>query len=423
MNGQGLQNSILVMADDFTGANDAGVSMAKRGLTVDVVLHSDYINSDQAQVCVLNSDSRAMGESEAYERVSSFLQTALHQQAPSWIIKKIDSTLRGNPGAETQAMMAATNATVAFVAPAFPFAGRITQSGQCLVQGKLLTETEFASDPKTPVLSADVREVFQAQTTLQCIYVDINMLRAGELVTHISQYSEPLMVIIDSETDADLDAVMDAARQLSAPPLLVGSGGLCDALARFVVPPRRRCVLAIVGSMSEMTQKQIHHLHHHLAVSHVFINIEDVFTDNDEKYRTYLTQIKNALNAGMHCLVHTSSDHAARHRITTLCEKWQITRNELGEKISAFLGELTRNVISQTEPDALYLSGGDVAIAVARALGATRFRITGCVAQYVPYGNFLDCAWHKPVMTKAGGFGDETTLLKVLHFIEENASV
>jgi uncharacterized protein YgbK (DUF1537 family) len=37
-------------------------------------------------------------------------------------------------------------------------------------------------------------------------------------------------------------------------------------------------------------------------------------------------------------------------------------------------------------------------------------------------GKFLGCGWQRPVMTKAGGFGKEETLLEVLHFIEERLS-
>ncbi|HBZ3631748.1 TPA: four-carbon acid sugar kinase family protein, partial [Klebsiella quasipneumoniae] len=67
--------------------------------------------------------------------------------------------------------------------------------------------------------------------------------------------------------------------------------------------------------------------------------------------------------------------------------------------------------------------GGDVAIAVAQALGATGFQIRGRVAECVPYGYFLGGRWSRPVMTKAGGFGTDTTLLHVVNFIEEKLSV
>jgi hypothetical protein len=54
--------------------------------------------------------------------------------------------------------------------------------------------------------------------------------------------------------------------------------------------------------------------------------------------------------------------------------------------------------------------------------GAKGFQIRGRAAGCVPWGYFSGCEWQRPVMTKAGGFGDETTLRKVLHFIEEKSS-
>ncbi len=54
---------------------------------------------------------------------------------PALAGKKIDSTLRGNPGGELEAMMAAQGCRMAVVAPAYPAAGRHTRDGRCYVHG------------------------------------------------------------------------------------------------------------------------------------------------------------------------------------------------------------------------------------------------------------------------------------------------
>ncbi len=63
-----------------------------------------------------------------------------------------------------------------------------------------------------------------------------------------------------------------------------------------------------------------------------------------------------------------------------------------------------------------------MAIAVAQALGASGFQIQGQVAGCVPHGVLLNSELHLPVMTKAGGFGDENTLAEAIRFIEEKSS-
>ncbi len=145
MNDDG-NNNVLVLADDFTGANDAGVSLAEAGMAVEVAFTAGQASSVRA--LILNSDSRAMSAAAAADKVTALLRGAATFTA-YWQVKKIDSTLRGNPGAELEAMMTVQNCRVAVVAPAYPAAGRHTRDGRCYVRGVALDQTEFASDPKT----------------------------------------------------------------------------------------------------------------------------------------------------------------------------------------------------------------------------------------------------------------------------------
>jgi len=97
----------------------------------------------------------------------------------------------------------------------------------------------------------------------------------------------------------------------------------------------------------------------------------------------------------------------------------------MGNSIATFIGQLIQYVFQtiKTQPSGVYLSGGDIALAVARALGAKGFEIKGQIAGCVPWGYLqesqIECL---PVMTKAGGFGHENTLLEVLRFFEEKLS-
>ncbi|EGH1302662.1 four-carbon acid sugar kinase family protein [Escherichia coli] len=382
--------SILVVADDFTGANDAGVSLAQVGHTVDVAFEMPY--RGDASVWVINSDSRAMDPKLAAMKITSLMSHLPLANNPPLVIKKIDSTLRGNIGAEIEALMKACGITGAVVAPAFPQAGRTTVAGECWVNGVRITETEFASDPKTPVLSARIADIIRLQTAIPCQPVTVSQL------SHLS-YEQPWIGVIDAQTDSDLDRIAAAARRSA------------------IMPPPT--VLAIIGSMSEIAQRQIATLHSHPRITQIYVDVEHILAGNASDYDARIVQ---ALQKGDHCIVHTCNDSVARHQIDTLCQRWQMSRAALGEKICRFLGELTRQVLLCAMPDALYLSGGDVAMATASALGATGFRITGKVAQCVPYGHFLGCVWSRSVMTKAGGFGDETTLHQVLNFIEEKCS-
>lgn len=62
-------NRVLVLADDFTGANDAGVSLAEAGMSVEVAFTAGQPST--ARALILNSDSRAMTAAAAADKVAA----------------------------------------------------------------------------------------------------------------------------------------------------------------------------------------------------------------------------------------------------------------------------------------------------------------------------------------------------------------
>ncbi|WP_086544635.1 four-carbon acid sugar kinase family protein, partial [Klebsiella pneumoniae] len=319
-------------------------------------------------------------------------------------------------GGELEAMMAAQGCRMAVVAPAYPAAGRHTRDGRCYVHGVPLDQTEFASDPKTPVSRAEISEIIAMQSRLPCL-----TLNAGQLPAALATAGEEKRVlIVDAWEDSHLDQVIDAVAPHARETLLVGSAGLCEALARRLRRSEQGPLMAVVGSMSEMAQRQVAALQVHSRVRVIEIDVEQTFSGSPKEEAS---RIAGALREGQHCVVTTRPNHAARHGIEARCRERGLSRAAYGEHICAWLADVTAQAVAQSSPGALYLSGGDVAIAVAHALGATGFQIRGRVAECVPYGHFLGGRWSRPVMTKAGGFGTDTTLLHVVNFIEEKLSV
>lgn len=409
---------VLVIADDFTGANDAGSGLAQAGARVHVLFGTKApLPDDAADVLVISTDSRAVSASQAAERVAQVVQHFAAQLQQGWLFKKIDSTLRGNVGAETAAALHASGKRLALVAPAVPRLGRTTREGKVWVNQRLLTDTEFASDPKTPILSPRVLDQMQIDGT----EIDLPTLRSDRLDAVLAAAHG--VVVVDAENEADLARLIIAAARLTEKPLLVGAAGLSDALGAALSVRPSRPVLAVVGSMSSSAQQQIATLLKQRAVEIVDVDIRQLFQqpawpDRDR----WIQQAETALRAGRHTVIRTCQHESQRHDIGHLSQQHSVTRQQLGEAISQLLGEITHSLCRTQLPHALYLSGGDVAIAVAQALGASGFKIQGLVAGCVPHGVLLNSEFTLPVMTKAGGFGDENTLVAAIGFIEEKSS-
>ena len=219
-------NRVLVLADDFTGANDAGVSPAEAGMSVEVAFTAGQPST--ARALILNSDSRAMTAAAAADKVAALLRGAA-TFVPHWQVKKIDSTLRGNPGGELEAMMAAQGCRMAVVAPAYPAAGRHTRDGRCYVHGVPLDQTEFASDPKTPVSRAEISEIIAMQSRLPCL-----TLNAGQLPAALATAGEKKRVLI---VDARKTAIWTSDRRRCAPCAGDPAGRLGGSLRGAGSPP------------------------------------------------------------------------------------------------------------------------------------------------------------------------------------------
>ena len=87
-------NRYCIVADDFTGSNDTGVQLSRRGLRTRVVLRSSGIGQDDISY-VLDTESRNIPNAEAREKVARLLGN-LRLDAFDCVVKKVDSTLRGN---------------------------------------------------------------------------------------------------------------------------------------------------------------------------------------------------------------------------------------------------------------------------------------------------------------------------------------
>jgi len=122
-----------IIADDFTGANATGILLKKKGLKVTTLLNpNSNIDQVNAEVISISTNSRSIDPKEAYKRVYEATKTVI--KSTPYVAKRIDSTLRGNLGAEIDAALdAAGEGYRAVVVPVYPKSGRICVGGYLLV--------------------------------------------------------------------------------------------------------------------------------------------------------------------------------------------------------------------------------------------------------------------------------------------------
>jgi D-threonate/D-erythronate kinase len=255
--------TIAVIADDLTGAADAGVQFVRAGYRTAVLFSEPEVLADDFDAVSFDTDSRTMPAGFAAKRV---LEAAHAAREARIVYKKLDSTLRGNVAAELAAALGGTRRERAIVAPAFPAAGRTTVGGTQRVHGVPVDETEMANDPHTPVRVAHVPSLL-ADAFSSVGALGVEDLTDPEDVQRTLKDNE--CVVADADRDENLEALVRAVPD-PARVLWAGSAGLALALGSVYPGPcagdagvqraRVRPVLVVVGSLSGVAREQVRRL-------------------------------------------------------------------------------------------------------------------------------------------------------------------
>jgi len=374
-----------VIADDLTGAADAGVQLVRAGYRTAVGFHGEDAPSADIDAVSFDTDSRTMPAGFAARRV---VVVARAVRGARVVYKKLDSTLRGNVAAELATAFGAAGRGNVIVAPAFPAAGRTTVGGTQLVRGIPVDETEMRDDPLTPIQEAHVPTLIGGAFT-SVGTLGVEDLAEPDLVSRALRESE--CVVADAERDSDLEALVRAVPD-PASVLWAGSAGLALALGSVYPGPRApdagerrapvRPVLVVVGSLSGVAREQVRRL----AEEYGDVCVEAGGGDA-------VAAARDALSWGTCAVLHTPEKKDAS-----------------GDAVLGSLAEVVGRLAREGLFGGLVLTGGATAVRVARRLGATGIELRGEVEAGVPVGTLIGPKPY-PVVTKAGAFGGPDTLV------------
>jgi uncharacterized protein YgbK (DUF1537 family) len=264
--------ALRFLADDLTGACDVGAEMLPwpGGVAVDPGGQAHRPGFRPDALWIRNTQSRTMEPALAARRVTE----ALGDVGAGWagiVVKKIDTGLRGQLGAEIDAAMEALRVEESFILPAIPEVGRTTQDGNQLIAGIPVHHTAFARDPHNPISDSSVLAAVEATSRRRAGLIGLAAVR-GEMEAAVEEARArgETILVCDSETEKDLERAVRGLLRRGRPLLLVGSTGLSRALRRVLgteqsgrvrpwgaVNAPGSGVLVVAGSAHPTTRAQI----------------------------------------------------------------------------------------------------------------------------------------------------------------------
>lgn len=415
---------ILVVADDLTGANAtaAGLSRARlRAVTVTDPDHPEVVAEFAGlfDAVVVSANNRHVKAATAAEQVRRVLRSGW---PATLVANRIDSTLRGNVGATTEALVdelarLSGERVVALCVPAHPDAHRQTVGGVQLLAGNRLEDTEVARDARQPMTRSDVAGILATQTALPVAAIGMDPVvgAAERLVAALTNAvaGGARIVVADALT---VDHVERIAAAAAAVPdvrwLCVDPGPATVAMARAQGLGRERAAapyLLVSGSATDLTRRQLARVRAARGVVPVRPLLdEDGGVDVDGTARR---------------LAEALAERAADVvMLASVLEEGDLVEGPARGRIPAGLARATRRALEESRVSGLFATGGDVAAACLAELGADGLDVADEVVPLAVGGTLVGGPWSGlPVVTKGGLVGDDDTTLACLDFLARAA--
>lgn len=419
-----MQRKLIIVADDFTGANDTGVQFRKSGFKVNVIIDSDRLKeeAEECDVLVIDIESRTDPPQKAYDKCLRLGKQVL-ESGEVLVYKKLDSTFRGNIGAEFDGLMDGLNIKAIFLAPAFPLYGRTTENGNVYINGVLLDQTEIANDPGNPVKDSKIVRIIGMQSSRVCVEIPTGSFSKNgkndfSVITKQAEAGAEIF-IFDSRTESDLEDIAGMIEKYKEIPFLVsGSAGLAHHLHHCsLIRPKPLCFV-FSGSVTDISMKQIRHSENEGNCKVILINAIDLLDEKiifDELTSTVNASVSEGIKRFIICTALSRKDVENVFRVV---QERSFSRTLAAQKIADSLGNLAASIIKRFHPSGVLLTGGETAFRTVKSLDAAGISIDMEILPGIQCGKLRGCDVDTLIATKSGGFGGVDAISKTFEFFK-----
>lgn len=379
-------------------------------------------------VVVANADCRHAKPDVAADRIVA----AVGAGWPARLVcNRIDTTLRGNVGATTEAVLAVVRSltasrVVALCAPAHPAAGRHTIGGTQLLGGRRLEETEAARDARTPVTTSHVADLIRSQADLAVAGVplsDVTGSREGLVASIWDAIAEGADVLVaDATTEEHLERLASAAVEATSGSDCVwvttdpGPGSVAMARALGVTPTEPQPPLLVVsGSTTELTRRQLRHLASERgAVVHRAPCRGGSAVPEIDATAELLDEALSQTPPAQVLAVATALEDGDLRAVAA----------DEAEEIPRALAGAVRRTLDTHPVDGILATGGDVASALLAELESHGLAISGEVLPLAVAGSVVGGPWDGlQMVTKGGLVGGVDAVVLCIDYLRRAAEV
>lgn len=426
----------VVIADDLTGGNATGVMISGYGYDTYSIVNMEGLDPNNMPECdciVYPTNSRQVSADTAYKLVYNATKFFMNNDIKVYS-KRIDSTLRGNLGSETDAMLdALDNDAIAMVVPCFPQAERVIIGGYVLVKGIPLHKTEAAADPLASINTPLPAMLFKKQSKhdVGSIMIDDMMYGVDYIADKIKLFKKEgkRIIIFDSLSQDDMDTVADAVIKSGVNFITVDPGIFTATVVSRLLPSTKQQkelnrVLAVVGTTNAVARAQLEEfLQSQPKTFNIYAETEE-FLRSPERRATEIARIVNEVlyncqNYEMCAVVGDGIFPSKRISFKTYMEYYNTSADGVSRMINDAFAEITEKILRGDKSfRGLYTSGGDITVAVCKRLNVAGLKLVEDVAPLAAHGEMRMGEFDGlKIVTKGGMVGDRYAMKTCMNYL------
>lgn len=422
-NGRYNMVTLLIIADDFTGALDTGVKFAARGAAVRVVTDYEYEfgqTDSTVQVLVMDAETRHISSKAAYDRVYRIVRQA-RKAGIAHIYKKTDSALRGNIGSELTAVLDASEEPILHFLPAFPKMGRTTHKGIHFIDGIPVQESVFGKDPFEPVACSYIPDMIREQSDVE-VQVISDGLAAEQREEADGQIENRVIAVYDAQTDEELESLARKLEQSGGLTVIAGCAGMAETLPDLLKltgsPPEKTWftpgLLVACGSVNPITRSQLDYAEQH-GFKRIRLTSQQKLEPGyfeTETGRKKLEELIEQCRSAEFCILDTNDEPGGADTLEYAEEKG-ISLEQLRVRIATTLGYLVKKLVEDGMESTLLITGGDSLLGFMNQIHVCEMTPICEMAPGTVLSQFEINGRICEVISKSGGFGAESLMVEL----------
>ena len=433
-------NTIGIIADDLTGANDTALQFMLNNVDTNILLNTDQEpeKANTSQAWAIATESRNIAPEFAFEKVKLATQYLVDKVNPDYFYKKIDSTVRGNISVEVLSMLEVLGWDAAIIMPAFPQENRITVGGYHLLKGIPIERTEMARDPHSPIYESHLPTLLQSQLgeNLKNLVGSIELKTildgAGPILQAMNKLIENgvKLIVADSVSITDLEQIVLAMQKSNYKILPVGNSAAGRVLSNEWFPRTEKSVevlpikiprlpkFIVSGSATQITASQIDKYEQSADYEEntlvIELGMDDILAGVKDEL---VTRIISNLTGENVVMVHTSKLLNNFDGFSDDTMKADLSKSGLAGAVTDFLADLTGRVLEKTKAVLITL-GGDTSYKCCNAINANQLKLIDEVLPAIALSK--NTKSDQFIVTKSGNLGGVNTLIEIINYFKKH---